>query len=82
MDFDGVEAGFHGEPGRVGVRGDDIVDVVAGRLAGEAHSDRVEKPHRGQRLGLVGLGVGHRARVADLGADRRAFGVHGVGEPA
>lgn len=53
-----------------------------GRLLGEPHSDRIEEPHRSQRGRLVGAGVGHRAGVADLGADRRPLGVYRLGEPA
>ena len=82
MDFDGVEACFDGESGGVGVRGDDVVDVVAGGLLGEPHADRIEEPHRRQSGGLIGSGVGHRTGVADLCADRRALGVDRVGEPA
>ena len=81
MHFDGIESGVDGQPGRVGVRGDHIVDVVAAGLLGEPHADRVEEPHRRQRRGLVGAGVGDRAGMSDLRADRRTFGVDRIGEP-
>src|SRR6516165_1791895 len=81
MDFDGVKAGLDGQPGRVGMRFQHVVDVLAGRLLGEPHADRVEEPHRRQGGGLVGLRVGHRAGVPDLSAYRRALGVDRLGEP-
>jgi hypothetical protein len=82
MHFDGIESGVDGQPGGVGVRGDHVVDVRTGGLLGEPHADRVEEPHRGQRGGLVGAGIGYRARVSDLRADRRPLGVDRVGEPS
>ena len=81
MHFDGIEPGVDGQLGRVGVRGDHFVDVVAAGLLGEPHADRVEEPHRGQRGGVVGAGVGDRAGMPDLRADCRALGVDRVGEP-
>ena len=82
MDLDGIEPRVDGEAGRVGMGGDDVVDVVTRGPLGEAHGDRVEEPHGCERLGLIGPRVGDRPGVADLRADRRTFCVDRVGEPA
>ena len=81
MDLDAVEPRVDRVPSRGGVRGDHIIDVARGGVAGEAHRDRVEEPHRGQRGRPVGPGVGHRTGVPDLRADRRTLRVHGVSQP-
>ena len=81
MDLDGIEAGFDGEPCRVGVGGDDVVDVVAGGLLGEAHHERVEESTGASALALSTRAYGDGPGVADLRADRRALGVDRLGEP-
>lgn len=48
VDFDGVETGLDGKPGRVRVRGNHALDIGSAGTAGEFHAQRVEEPDRGQ----------------------------------
>ena len=82
MDFDGVEAGVDGK--RAALACWAITSSMSSRVAFLANRIPIGLKNRtGARArGLVGAGVGDRAGVADLRADRRALGVDRVGEPA
>ncbi len=81
MDLDGVEAGVDGEPGGGGVRGDHVVDVVAGRPSWRTASTSGLKNRTGaSALALLDRASADRSGVPDLRADRRALGVDGLGE--
>ncbi len=69
MDFDGIEACLDGKSGGVRVRGDNVVDVVAGRLLGEPHADGVEEPHRRQGRGGSPLWVSRAWKTVERGCD-------------
>jgi len=82
VDLHRVEAGFPGNQRGLGVSLDDPAQVADRRGSDHPCPQRTQPPGGPERGQPVGYRVGDRARVAELGADGGALGVHGVGEPA
>jgi hypothetical protein len=81
MDLHGVEPGVDRDARRIGVRLDDVGDVVARGLLGEAHDEGIEQTAGCERSGLADARMPDRSGVPDLCADRRSLRMDGGGEP-
>ncbi len=81
MQLDGIESGVDRDLGGRAELVNHHDDLVSGDLAAVRHGRRVDEPARGHRGDTGEPFVRHHPGVTQLRGDRRARGVHRVGQP-